>query len=78
MSGKKIKSIEKGWGESSIYYQVSDNTSFPNRVEEITEEVKFLGKGEYCELSILVYRGYISGKIVFEIAANSDITLSFF
>ena len=78
MSEQKIKSIEKGWGQTSTYYQVNDNTSYPNRVSEIKEEVKLLGKGEHCELSIIVYRGYIEGKIVFEIAANSDITLTFF
>lgn len=74
----KIKTIEKGWGESSIYFQANDQLSMPNRVNEIKEESKHIGVGEYGDLIITVYRGYIDEKMVFEIAANNDITLSFF
>ena len=79
MSENKIKSIEKGWGESSTYFTTEPKCQNESmKVDEIKEEVKLVGKGEYCELSNVVYRGYKDKKLKFEIFANSDITVVFF
>lgn len=77
----EIKSIEKGWGESSTYYRVVNTTVHPSDVHEIREEERIIGQGEYGPITILVYRGYVKteneNKLIFEIGANRDITLTY-
>lgn len=72
MCEQKIKSIEKGWGENSIFFTTNENET--NYVDEIVQD----GKQISSDTLITVYKGFKNGKIVFEMAANSDITLSFF
>ena len=74
---QKIKSIEKGWGENSTFFSVDEKVSEILKVDKIREEFKDIGEGYYNNLSLMVYRGYKKGKMVFEIAANTDITLTF-
>jgi hypothetical protein len=72
MEAQKIKTIEKGWGGDSIYF--SARPKVINGVDEIKQE----GKQISSDTHITVYRGYRNGSMVFEMAANSDITLTFF
>jgi hypothetical protein len=78
---KKIKSIEKGAGEGSSYYAVNDqypHAQFKDKIHEIKEEEKFIGKGMHNDLTIIVYRGYtVSGHLLFEIEANSSLTVAY-
>jgi DNA (cytosine-5)-methyltransferase 1 len=60
---QKIKSVEKGWGENSIYFATHSNASKFNKVDEIKEEIRQTsidGDGFH------VYRGYKDGKLFFE------------
>ena len=78
---KKIKSIEKGTGESSTYFAVNDqylHALFGNSISEIKEERKTIGKGMYDHLTITVYRGYdVEGQLLFELEANSSLTIRY-
>lgn len=65
----RITSIEKGWGEESIYYRVGSQ-QIP--IDEIKEEKKHIGPGDNT-----VYRGYNNGKLVFEMGASIDVTVRF-
>ena len=77
MAEQKIKSVEKGWGESSTFFSTKLKESSSCKVDEIKEEVKIVGAGEYCSLSHTVYRGYKNGKMVFEMGASIDITVTY-
>ena len=68
----KILSIEKGWGQSSIFFTTNPKCVDEVRVDEIKEEQKQINSDE---LYISVYRGYKNGRIVFEMAAGIDITV---
>jgi len=61
----KIKSIEKGWGAESQLFTVGCT------VDEIREESNPITN--YANLK--VYRGYTDEKLVFEIEANSGLTI---
>lgn len=67
---KKIRAIEKGWGDASVFFTINEKADKDNRVDEIREESKNIGPG-----SIVVYRGYIGGNIVFEMGASIDVTV---
>lgn len=69
----KIVSIEKGWGEGSTYFKVAKEITHPHLVHEIKSELKSIGENT----AILVYRGYIDNSLVFEIEANSQLTIIF-
>ena len=71
MPKQKIKSIEKGWGKHSIYFTTDEKAI--DRVSEIVQDVKRISS----DTQITVYRGFKNGNTVFEMAANSDITLCF-
>lgn len=77
----KIKSIEKGAGEGSTFYAVNDqytHAQFKDKIHEILEETKVLGKGLHNDLTMTVYRGYtVSGHLLFEIEANSSLTVAY-
>lgn len=79
MAEKKIKSVEKGWGEDSTFFSTSEKLqeSSSCKVDEIKEEVKIVGAGEYCYLSHTVYYGYKNGKLVFEMGASIDVTVTY-
>ena len=62
---QKIKSIEKGWGADSQLFTVGQT------VDEIKEDSKPLTTDKRMK----VYRGYLSGKIVFEMESNSGLTI---
>lgn len=66
----KIVAIEKGWGEKSTYFSTDKEVNAIHFVDEIKEELKDAGNG-----LLKVYRGYLKGKLFFEIGASIDITL---
>lgn len=68
-----IKSVEKGWGEDSIFYSTNQKVAIQYRVDEIKEEDKQISDN----LRVKVYRGYINGSVVFEMGVNMDITVVF-
>ena len=67
----KIKSVEKGYGENSIFFSISPNCSEQYRVDEIKEEQKQVSPDDIFN----VYRGYKNGKLVFEMGATIDVTV---
>jgi hypothetical protein len=75
----KIKSIEKGLGEESTYFAVNDPYEYAvlgNKISEIKEEIKVLGSGFYCDITLTVYRGYdAKGNLLFEVESNSSLTI---
>ena len=79
MAEQKIKSVEKGWGEGSTFFSTSEKLqeSSSCKVDEIKEEVRHIGIGEYCSLSHTVYRGYKNGRMVFEMGASIDVTVTY-
>jgi hypothetical protein len=77
MEEKKIFSIEKGWGEGSTFYSISDKVHLNYKVDEIKEEMKFCGKGYHNDLTLVIYCGYKNGEKIFEIEANSSLTIMY-
>ena len=77
---KTIKSIEKGSGESPTYFAVNDTHKFAvlgDRINEIKESIKEISWncGQLCDY-IRTYTGYDdSGNVLFEIEANSSLTI---
>lgn len=70
-----IKYIEKGWGDNSTFYTTSGIKGNNYVVEEIVESFKQTsahGDG------FTVYRGYKNGKLVFEMGASADITVTYY
>ena len=78
---KKIKSIDKGTGEGSTYFAVNDKYQYAicgDRIHNIEEEIKILGKGLHNDLTLTVYRGYdVAGQLLFEIESNSSLTINY-
>lgn len=76
---KKIKSIEKGSGEGSSYFAINDQyqyATFGDKIHEIKEEIKVIGSGISCDLTLTVYRGYdVAGQLLFEIESKSSLTI---
>ena len=70
---QKIKSVEKGWGEGSIFFSVDSKVGEIYRVDEIKEEKKQVSS----DLMINVYRGYKDGNLVFEMGDSIDVTVVF-
>ena len=70
---QKIKSVEKGWGESSTFFSTVQTVSETYRVDEIKEESKQISN----DIVINVYRGYKDGKLFFEMGASIDVTVAF-
>jgi len=70
---QKIKSVEKGWGEGSTFFSVDSKVAIYHRVDEIKEESKQVSPDHIFN----VYRGYKDGKLVFEMGASIDVTVSF-
>ena len=68
---QKIKSIEKGWGEGSIFYSTNPKVVEQYQVDEITEGSKQISNDNM----INIYRGYKDGKLIFEIAAGINVTV---
>lgn len=68
----EIEWIEKGWGEGSTFFSTNPMAAVSIRVDEIKESVKSIG-----ETKILTYVGFKNGKIVFEIEANSSLTIKY-
>lgn len=68
---QKIKSIEKGWGEGSVFFSTDQKTQEAYRVDEIIEICKQISKKH----RITIYEGYKNSKLVFKIGACSDITI---
>lgn len=73
MSETKIKLVEKGWGEGATFFSINPNCSEYHRVDEIKEEIKQISD----DFSISVYRGYKDGKLMFEMGASIDVTVTY-
>lgn len=69
----EIESVEKGWGENSTYYSTREKAGYTYRVHNIKEETKQVSP----DYMFNVYRGYVDGKIVFEIGASIDVTVRY-
>jgi predicted RNA binding protein with dsRBD fold (UPF0201 family) len=72
----KIKSVEKGCGDNSIFFTINKKAAKFCQVDEIKEEIKIIGKGIYNDLEIQVYRGYKNNKLVFEMGQGYDVTIT--
>lgn len=73
----RIKSIDKGWGEGSVIFRTyqAGNVICPLfYVDEIKEEFKQVNS----DLVITVYRGYLNGKLKFEMGASIDVTVVYY
>jgi hypothetical protein len=74
MSKKKIKYVEKGWGEASTFFTTNEKAAETVRVDEIKESFKQTStSGD----GFNVYRGYKGGELVFEMGASVDVTVVF-
>jgi hypothetical protein len=66
---RKIESIERGFGEESIYYSTSnklvENSQY--KVDEIKPYEKIIGKGYYNDITQLVYQCYKDGHVIAEL-----------
>jgi hypothetical protein len=71
---QRIKSVEKGYGQESIFFMVSKNTTDSWKVDEIKEE----GKQISSDCMINIFRGYKDGKLVFEMGCSIDVTVTYF
>ena len=68
----KIKSIQKGSGEYSIWFKVGEKYS------RIQEELKPVRWGEGTKYEMIVYRVYDhEGRIVAEIESNSGLLIKY-
>jgi hypothetical protein len=68
----KIKSIQKGSGEYSIWFKVGEKYS------RIQEELKPVRWGEGTKYEMVVYRVYDhEGRIVAEIESNSGLLIKY-
>lgn len=76
---KKIRCIEKGWGDGSTFFttEVQRKTS-EFYVDEIRCIEKSIGKGYYNDVTIEVFCGYVDNKLIFEIEANSSLTVVYY
>ena len=73
MEENKIESVEKGWGEGSTFFSTCEKVSKTYKVDEIKEEIKQVS--HYYMFN--VYRGYIEGKLIFEMGASIDVTIRY-
>lgn len=73
MNKQKIKSVEKGWGEGSTFFSVDHAVSLNYRVDEIKEEPKQVSPDHIFN----VYRGYKDSKLIFEMGATVDVTVTY-
>lgn len=68
-----IETIHIGVGQGAGYFSTLQNTSHQLKADEIKEETKQISEN----VRITVYRGYVNGKLKFEVEANNGITLIF-
>ena len=76
----KIKCVYVGWGDMSIGFTTDPNSADitgDDPVDEIREEMKTIGCGEYGTLKRTVYRGYVNGRMTCEVEAGTGVTLIF-
>ena len=69
----EIKSVEKGFGDNSIFFTVNQSVSQQYRVDEIREESKQIS----TDSMITVYRGYKNRSLFFEMGACIDVTVCY-
>lgn len=74
MKEKKITTIYQGTGDMYATFTTDPNKKM---YDEIKEESKFIGKGLYNDLTVLVYRCYKDGKLKCEIEANAALTIHY-
>ena len=66
-----IKSVEKGYGEHSIFFTTNEKANSMVRVDRIEYDSKQVGN----DIIINVYKGYTMDNLVFEMGANIDVTV---
>ena len=68
----KIKSVQKGNGESAIWFRIGEKYS------KILEELKPVSWGEGTKYEIIVYRVYDhENRLVAEIESNSSLLITY-
>jgi hypothetical protein len=73
---KKIFKLEKGSGQGATFYTTNKSAKQHSwYVEKIVKETKVIGKGYYNNLEIDVFCGYNGDNKIFEIEANSSLTI---
>jgi len=72
MNDQKIKSVEKGWGEGTIFFSTHPGVAQIYKVDEIKREMANTFDGPFD-----VYRGYVAGKPKFEMGITADVTTVF-
>lgn len=70
---KEILSIEKGWGDGSMFFSTNPVVSKSHFVSEIKEEPKQVSN----DLFYNVFRGYLNGEPVFEMYPSVEITVRY-
>lgn len=69
---EKIKSVQKGVGEGSIFFTTDKNMGYPSeQVSEITEETRQVS----YKRRINVLRGLKAGRLVFEMGVSNDVVI---
>lgn len=71
---KKIKSVEKGWGEDSIFFSTTEFVLPEYKADEIKEETKEISSDK----KISVLRGYKKGNLYFEMGITSDVVILYY
>ena len=66
-----IKSVEKGYGEDSIFYSTNPLVAQQYRVDRIEFDSKQVGN----DIIIKGYKGDVMDNVVFEMGANIDVTV---
>jgi hypothetical protein len=69
----KIKSVEKGFGDNSVFFSTNPAVILQYKVDVIKEESKQISS----DTMINIYRGYIGDKIAFEMGASIDVTVTY-
>ncbi len=73
MEKEEIISVEKGWGEDSVFYSTTPTVGQNHYVTDIKEETKQVGD----DALISVYCGYLHGKKIFQMGISRDVTVVF-
>lgn len=66
-----IKSVQKGYGEDSIFFTTNEKANSTVKVDKIEFDSKQVGN----DIIINVYKGYVMDHLVFEMGANIDVTV---
>lgn len=68
-----IKSVQKGYGEGDIFYTTDTRVA----KQYVVDAIRAGDKQVSNDMIINVYRGYKDGKLVFEMGASIDVTVTY-